>query len=85
MSANLNRRAVLAGATAAAPAIADPNPDAELIALGAQLEPIIQAWHAKRAKDAKERAEFEPPGCAGRGPRSPLGKAAGLRMGEVSR
>jgi hypothetical protein len=36
-----------------------PVADAELLDLGAQLEPIIQEWHAKQASDAAESASFE--------------------------
>ena len=59
---NLSRRAILAGAAAvpalALPAEAADNPDAELLALGSQLEPIIREWVAKRASDRRERAAW---------------------------
>jgi hypothetical protein len=53
MSTTTSRRAVLAGAAATLPAVAvlpsltaaaAANPDAELIALGVQLEPIAEEW-----------------------------------------
>jgi hypothetical protein len=70
---NLSRRALVRGA-AAIPAIAvlpaaapaAGNPDAELIALGAELDAIIPQWHAQRAIDAKrsaaQDAAYEPAG-----------------------
>ena len=51
---NLSRRAMLAGVaavpatTAVAGAVAH---DTELLALGAQLDPIIEQWSAQRAAD----------------------------------
>jgi hypothetical protein len=65
MSTSMNRRAVLAGAAsalpviAASPAPAGVNADAELLELGARLEPIIQEWHAKSASDARDTAAWE--------------------------
>jgi hypothetical protein len=35
------------------------NPDAELLALGARVEPIIQEWQAKRAIDEQRREAWE--------------------------
>jgi hypothetical protein len=68
--ANLSRRALVRGATAlpavaglsaAIPALASAtdNPDAELLALGAQLDRICEQWLAERALDDKDRAIFE--------------------------
>jgi hypothetical protein len=57
----IDRRALVAGAAtalpalAAAPAAAADAADAELLALGAQLEPIIQAWLAQKIIDEQER------------------------------
>src|SRR5258706_7429511 len=57
----IDRRALVAGAAtalpalAAAPAAAADAADAELLALGAQLEPIIQAWLAQKIIDEHER------------------------------
>ena len=52
----LSRRALVRGAAAIpaiavlpAAALAADNPDAELIALGAELEAVIPQWHAQRA------------------------------------
>jgi hypothetical protein len=61
---NLSRRAILAGAASvpaltALPAEAADNPDAELLALGSQLEPIIREWVVKRASDGPERAAWQ--------------------------
>jgi hypothetical protein len=57
MSTSLNRRALVAGA-AALPVIAIPaaaqcvlQDDAELLALGAQLEPFLQRWLAQNRDD----------------------------------
>jgi hypothetical protein len=71
----INRRALAAGvdiaaAIAAVPTISGATAvatraddcahlDAELLALGAQLEPIIREWRAQRAADAQESEEFE--------------------------
>jgi hypothetical protein len=55
---NLSRRALIAGAavlsTTAIPAvaIADGNPDAEILSRGVELEGIIGEWHAKCERDA---------------------------------
>jgi hypothetical protein len=58
----IDRRTILAGAASAAvtvPAGAGVNPDAELLALGARLEPIIEQWKAMRSADDENRAAFE--------------------------
>jgi hypothetical protein len=68
MSTNMNRHAILAGAASALPVIATGaaaptdagiNPDAELLELGAQLEPIIEQWKAMRSADDENRAVLE--------------------------
>ena len=58
----LSRRHLVTTAAAlpalAIPAIADPNgpnPDAELLRLGAELDAIIVEWRAQRAIDQKQR------------------------------
>jgi hypothetical protein len=63
---NLSRRHLVTTAAAlpalAMPAIADPsgpNPDAELLRLGVELEAVIVEWHAQRAIDKGERSEWE--------------------------
>lgn len=64
MKTTLSRRAILAGATATAvaatsTAITDANPDAELLALGARLEPIIAEWITGRAIDRRNGKAHE--------------------------
>lgn len=63
MKAKPTRRAILAGCAAipalTVPAMADPAADAELIALGRQLDPIIAEWQTQYAIDIAERAVFE--------------------------
>jgi hypothetical protein len=59
---NLSRRAMLAGATAAIPATAIASPsigqDAELLALGAQLDQVEQEWLIMRVRCDKDQAAF---------------------------
>jgi hypothetical protein len=64
MSTNLSRRAMVRGAAAApvlaaTTAIAAPHADAELLALGAELEPIMREWEAKTLRDCRARAAYE--------------------------
>lgn len=73
MTTTTSRRAILAGAAilpvASLPALSVPalasgatgldHPDAELLRLGAQLEPIIHRWAAKRAVEVQYRAEWD--------------------------
>jgi hypothetical protein len=64
MSTDINRRVLVAGAASTLPAIAmlpaaatsQGAADAELIALGAKLEPIIQQWKAQNAADRERHA-----------------------------
>jgi len=62
----LSRRHLVTTAAAlpalAMPALADPigpNPDAELLRLGAELEAVIVDWHAQRSIDEKQSATID--------------------------
>ena len=56
-----NALAAVAGlpAVAALPAAAVASTDTELVALGAQLKPILELWAAQTARDRRAQAHFE--------------------------
>jgi hypothetical protein len=60
MTTTTSRRAVLAGIAAApalaARALADPSADAELLALGVELQAVIREWRDRLALDARRDA-----------------------------